>query len=187
MVGPLFPTFHWCCGSWGIGGVRFAQKRDNCWVAFLLGGVTRGTGDSWVNITRMRACVQCDRRCARALRWSARRGLAHFQWARLEVGRYGVRVRLQAHTLMKPSFFQLACVARSPVYFFCLVFRLSQIDFFLGGKMMLLSKAPLMLIEEAAFDGMCVCVGGDRWCNTDYSELWSSTCGGQWHIQRAHG
>jgi hypothetical protein len=59
---------------------------------------------------------------------------------------------------MKPSFFQLACVARSPVYFFCLVFRLSQIDFFLGGKMMLLSKAPLMLIEEAAFDGMCVCV-----------------------------
>jgi len=23
------------------GGVRFAQKRDNCWVAFLLGGVTR--------------------------------------------------------------------------------------------------------------------------------------------------
>ena len=78
---------------------------------------------------------------------------------------------VQAHTLMKPSFFQLACVAHSPVYFFCLVFRLSQIDFFLGGKMMLLSKAPLMLVEEAAFDGMCVFVGGDRWCNTDYSEL----------------
>jgi len=63
------------------------------------------------------------------------------------------------------------CCPLSRVYFFCLVFRLSQIDFFLGGKMMLLSKAPLMLVEEAAFDGMCVFVGGDRWCNTDYSEL----------------